>query len=148
MIVTFATVRLHTIHADNSLSCFIMDQLAPIDPLKHLEVILGPEVVPGAQMTEIPADEVIKRNSAPMIDAPERDDDAAIKETATPIFANYDSTKDDMAAKKEKKAPIRLNVRPAKRPKTDAWSVESLMQNTKSKLLKVNLKVSLGISSS
>lgn len=94
-------------------------------------------------MAETPADEVIERNSAPMMDAPERDDDAAIKETATPIFANYDGTNDDMAAKKGKKAPIRLNVRPAKRSKTDVWSVENLMQNTKSKLLKVNLKVSL-----
>lgn len=115
-----------------------------------MEVILGPEVVPGAQMTETAADEVIKRNanSMPMMDAPERDDDAAIKEAATPIFATYDGSNDDMATKKGKKAPIRLNIRPAKRPKIDAWSVESLMQNTKSKLLKVNLKVSLAISSS
>ena len=113
-----------------------------------MEAILGPEVVLGAQMTETAADEVIKRNSAPMMDAPERDDDAAIKEAATPIFANYDGTNDNMAAKKGKKAPTRLNVRPVKRPKTDGWSVENLLQNTKSKLLKVNLKVSLSISSS
>ena len=125
-----------------------MDQLAPIDPLGHLEVILSPEAVPGVQITETPADEFLKRKSPSMTDAPERDDDVAIKETAIPIFANYDGTNDFMAAKKGKKAPIRLNVRTVKRAKTDAWSVESLMQNTKSKLLKVNLKVILGISRS
>lgn len=99
-------------------------------------------------MIETPVDEVIKRNPAAMMDAPERDDDVAIKETASPIFANYAYTNDDTAANKGKKAPIRLNVRQAKRPKTDAWSVESLIQNSKSKLLKVNLKVSSGISNS
>lgn len=125
-----------------------MDQIAPIDPLGHLEIILDPEVVPGDKMTETSADELLKRNSTTTMDTLESDDDAAIKETAIPIFANYDGSNDDMAAKKGKKAPFRLNVRPGKRPKTDAWSVESLMQNTRSKLLRVNLKVTLSISSS
>ena len=125
-----------------------MDQLTPIEPLGHLEVILDAEAVRGARTTEIPDDGIIRRNSIPMMDAPERDDDAAIKETAIPIFGNHDDTNDGMAARKAKKTPIRLNVRPAKRSKTDVWSVESLMQDTKSKLLKVNLKVGSRILSS
>lgn len=71
------------------------------------------------------------------------EEDAAIKEVPTPIVASYDGANDDnVAQKKSRKAPGRSTVRPAKRPKTDAWSVENLIQNPKSKLLKINIKVS------
>lgn len=90
------------------------------------------------------AAEVVESNGLTSdVDVAMLEEDAAIKETATPIFGGYDGPNDDnVAQKKGKKAPNRAIVRPAKRPKTDAWSVENLMQNTKSKLLKVNIKVS------
>lgn len=92
-------------------------------------------------MAETPADGVVKNNGASDVDVAMQEEDAEIKETAVPIFATYDGANDDIVAKRGGKAPARANVRPAKRPKTDAWSVENLMQNSKSKLLKVNLKV-------
>lgn len=92
---------------------------------------------------ETPAAGIVRSNTSD-VDVEMLEEDAAIKETATPIFANYDGANDDnVAQKKARKAPSRATVRPAKRPKTDAWSVENLMQNPKSKLLKVNIKVSL-----
>ena len=95
-------------------------------------------------VAETPAGEVDKIHG-PTSDAGSAmlEEDAPIKEVPTPIFASYDGANDDnVAQKKSRKAPGRATVRPAKRPKTDAWSVKNLIQNPKSKLLKTNIKVS------